>query len=394
MTDAVAPGALAGIRVVELATLYAAPLIGAMLADLGADVAKIEPPTGDPMRTMGVMRDGHSLVWAYVGRNKRSVVLDARDPTDRATLHELIDEADVVVANQPQDVLARWQCTYDELAVRNPGLVMVEMNGYGHTGPNGGLPANGTMSEAFGGAASMIGEAGGPPMLPSLPLGDTLAAWHGVMGVLAALLARATREGRGQRVEVAMYEPVLALLATATVGWRPGEPPPLRNGSRVEGAIPRNCYRTADDRYVIISGPTDAQVARILDLLGRTTDDDRAKFAHAEARMANGDELDALVAAWVRAHVLADVIAAMDVARIPVSPANDLAMVHAHPQVQHRQSLRIVDDPIAGPVTMPGPLPSLLATPGTIRHTGPALGAHTAEVLAAWRGATPAAGSR
>lgn len=384
MVDQHPPGALVGVRVVELATLYAAPLVGSILGDLGADVAKIEPPEGDPMRTMGVARDGHSLVWAYVGRNKRSVVLDLRLEKDRDTVHALLAKTDIVIANQPPSILARWGCTYDELADRNPGIVMIEMTGYGVEGPFGGLPANGTMAEAFGGAASMIGTADGPPMLPSLPLGDTLAAWQGAMGALAALHARHARDGVGQRVEVAMYEPVLALLATAAVGWRPGDPPPHRNGSRIEGAVPRNCYRTADDHHVVISGPTDAQVERILGIIGRTGPDDFARFGRANDRMVNADDLDALVADWVRAHELVDVVSAMSDARVPISPANDLEMIYAHPQVRHRQSVRTVHDPDAGDITMPAPLPSLLATPPTIRTTGPALGAHTAEVLGSW----------
>jgi crotonobetainyl-CoA:carnitine CoA-transferase CaiB-like acyl-CoA transferase len=382
----VADGALAHLRVLELATLYAAPLIGAILGDLGADVVKVEPPEGDPMRTMGVSRAGRSLVWAYVGRNKRSVVLDVRKPADLADLHALVDAAEVVICNQPPTILARWQCTYDDIAARNPRAVVVEMSGYGVDGPFGGLPANGTMSEAFGGAASMIGEPDGPPMLPSLPLGDTLAAWQGALGVLAACYARDARGGTGQRVEVAMYEPILALLATEAVAWSPGDPAPVRNGSRVRGAIPRNCYRTADDRYVVISGPTDAQVARILQLIGRTSPDDLTRFARSEQRLEHGDELDALVAAWVRANTADDVVASMDAIRIPVSDANDLAAIYVHPQVQHRGSLSRVHDPDLGDVTMPAPLPSLLGTPPRIRSTGPALGAHTGDVMHDWLG--------
>ena len=379
-------GALRGLRVIELATLYAAPLVGAILADLGADVVKIEPPSGDPMRAMGASRDGHSVVWPYVGRNKRSVVVDFRTAAGLSRLHALINAADVVISNQPQEVLARWQCTYDEIAVRNPQAVVLEMSGYGTEGPLGGLPGNGTMAEAFGGAASMIGQPDGPPMLPSIPLGDTLAGWHGVLGILAACYSRDARGGTGQRVEVAMYEPILALLATVTVAWQPGEAPPLRNGSRVEGAIPRNCYRTADDRYLVISGPTDAQVARILTLIGRTSDTDLARFGRAEERMANGDELDALVATWARATKADEILAALDQARVPVSEANDLAAIYAHPQVQHRQSLLRVHDDTVGDVTMPAPLPSLRGTPARIRHSAPPLGAHTDEVAAEWLG--------
>ncbi|MCB0995795.1 MAG: CoA transferase [Acidimicrobiales bacterium] len=382
----VANGALDGLRVVELATLFAAPLIGTMLGDLGADVVKIEPPEGDPMRTMGASRDGHSLVWAYVARNKRSVVADFGSPDGLAAVHALIEVADVVIFNQPQTVLSKWRCTYDEISRHNPRAVVVEMSGYGHDGPFGGLPANGTMSEAFGAVASMIGEPDGPPTLPSFPLGDTTAAWQGVMGVLAACYARDARGGTGQLIDLAMYEPILALLATSAVAWNPGEPPPHRNGSRVHGGVPRNCYRTADDHHVVVSGPTDAQVSRILQLIGRSTPDDLARFGRSEQRLANADELDSLVAAWVSTQTADRVIAALTEARIPVSPANDLADVFAHPQVQHRQSLRRFHDPVVGDVTMPGPLPGLVATPPTIRTPAPPLGAHTAEVRRNWLG--------
>lgn len=384
MTERRAAGALDGVRVVELATLYAAPLIGAILGDLGADVVKIESPVGDPMRGMGAMRAGRSLGWAHVARNKRSVVLDPGAEEGRATLAQLLDRADVMVANQPPEVLARWGCSWEQLAARNPRIVVAEMSAYGSDGPFGGMPGNGSMSEAFGGIASMIGEADGAPMLPSVPLGDTLAAWQGALGVLAALYARDARGGHGQRVDLAMYEPVLALLATAALDWEVGAPAPHRNGSRVAGAVPRNCYVTADDRYVVISGPTDGQVARMLELLGRTTAAERARFGTAAARLVHGDELDALVAEWVRAHSADQVTAAMDDARIPISAVNDLADLADHPQVRYRSSIVRVEDPAVGSFTMPAPLPPLSVTPPAIRRSAPALGQHTDEVLGEW----------
>ena len=384
--DELGGGALAGVRVLELATLYSAPLIGAMLGDLGADVVKIETPAGDPMRTMGEMRDGHSLGWAHVGRNKRSVVLDLEAPGDRATMGRLVACADVLITNQPPDVLTRWGCAWPQVSVRNPRLVAVEMSAYGSDGPFGGIPGNGSISEAFGGAASMIGEPDGPPMLPSLPLGDTLAAWQGALGTVAALYARDANGGTGQRIDLAMYEPVLALLATASLGWSPDRPAPRRNGSRVDGAVPRNCYRTADDHYVVISGPTDPQVARILELLGRTGPTDRARFGSAPSRLVHGDELDGLVADWVRTHTATEVLGTMNALRIPHSPVNDLGDIAAHPQVHHRRSLVDVQDPTAGPFTMPAPLPPLGATPSRVRSAAPALGAHRDAVLAEWLG--------
>jgi crotonobetainyl-CoA:carnitine CoA-transferase CaiB-like acyl-CoA transferase len=379
-------GALAGIRVLELATLYSAPLIGAMLGDLGADVVKIETPTGDPMRQMGEMRGGRSLGWAHVGRNKRSVVLDLEGTGDRATMERLVARADVLITNQPRDVLTRWGCAWHQVSVHNPRLVAVEMSAYGSDGPLGGLPGNGSMSEAFGGVASMIGEFDGPPMLASVPLGDTLAAWQGAFGTVVALYARDASGGTGQRIDLAMYEPVLALLATASLGWRPDRPAPRRNGSRVDGAVPRNVYRTADDHYVVISGPTDQQVVRILELLGRAGPTDLARFGNAPSRVVHGDELDGLVADWVRAHTATEVTGAMDALRIPHSPVNDLGDIAAHPQVRHRHSLVDVHDPTAGPFTMPAPLPPLGATPSRVRSAAPALGADRDAVLAEWLG--------
>jgi formyl-CoA transferase len=301
-------------------------------------------------------------------------------------LSRLTAAADVIIVNQPQDVLERWRCTYDDIADRNPRAVVVEVSGFGSDGPLGGLPGNGTMAEAFGGAASMIGEADGPPMLPSLPLGDTLAAWSGVMGALAACYWRDARGGSGQRVEVAMYEPVLSLLATAAVAWEPGDPPPLRTGSRVPGGVPRNCYRTSDARHLVISGPTDTQVARILELIGHDTPEDRARFGRSENRLAHGDELDALVAQWVASNTAFDVIDALERARIPVSEANDLATIAEHPQVRHRNSLlRVVDEQL-GVITMPAPLPTMSTTTTHIATTGPDLGAHTDDVRREWLG--------
>ncbi len=235
---------LAGLRVLELATLYAAPQIGAMLGDLGADVVKIEPPGGDPMRRMGVIRDGVSRNWSWVARGKRSIVLDLDADADRATFADLVGAADVLVENLTPAVRTRWGCTYEELSARSARLVVVAVSCYGLTGPYADRPGAGTLAEAFGGLTGLTGEPDGPPMLASVPLGDTLTAFSGVIGALAAAWGRDHGDGHGRLVDVSMYEPVLQVLGGTIAAYDPDDPP-ARSGSRVRGGAPRNVYPTA-----------------------------------------------------------------------------------------------------------------------------------------------------
>ena len=331
------PAPLAGLRVLEVATLYAAPQVGAMLGDLGADVVKIEPPGGDPMRRMGIMRDGTSRTWAWVARHKRSVVLDLDAEEDRATFEALVRVADVLVENLPPSVRSRWGCDYEQLAALNPALVVVAVSCYGLTGPYADRPGAGTLAEAFGGLADLTGEPDGPPMLASVPLGDTLAAFSGVIGALAGSWA-SERGGRGRLVDVSMYEPILMVLGGTIVAYDPADPP-HRSGSRVRGGAPRNVYRTRDGAYLAVSGTTDPQVARLLVVLGRDTDVDRTRFGRAADRVQVADELDALVASFVAAHDRDDVLAGFLEARIPIAPVLDVAAVLADEHIRARSSL-------------------------------------------------------
>ena len=244
-------GALAGLRVLDLTTLLSAPQVAAMLADLGADAVKVEPPEGDPLRRIGAAREGHSLPWALVARGKRAVTLDLDHAEGRELFGRLVERADVLVENLPTALLARWGCDYPALARRNPRLVVVSVSCYGRSGPHADRPGAGSVAEAFAGLTHLTGEAGGPPLLTAVPIGDTLAAVAGVVGALAACYARdagSRASGRGQHVDVSMYEPVLQLLATSLVAWDPRDPPPGRMGSRVAGGVPRNTYRARDGR--------------------------------------------------------------------------------------------------------------------------------------------------
>lgn len=382
--------ALEGLRVLDLAILFSAPQISATLGDLGADVVKLEPPArdgkagGDPMRQMGAQRDGKSLTWSLVSRNKRTVTCDPATPDGRTLLHRLVAAADVVVENLPAATLEKWGATPDELLAVNPDAIVVSVSCYGSTGPYAGRDGNGSLAEAFGGLTNLTGEPDGPPMLPSIALGDTLTAIAGVVGTLAACYHRDARGGRGQKVDVSMYEPVLQLLTGSIVGYEDGAPSPRRTGSRVPNGVPRNVYRTRDDAWLVVSGTTDNQVGRLLPILGLDTEHGLAKFAKVKDRVRNADELDRLVAEWIAAHDRDDVVETLLSARIPVAPVNTVADIVDDPHVQARGNIVTIDDPELGPVRMVAPLARLSSTPAEIRWSGPTLGAHTDEVLRDW----------
>ena len=385
-------GALAGLRVLDLTTLLSAPQVAAMLADFGAEVVKIEPPDGDPLRRIGAARAGRSLPWALVARGKRAVTLDLDREAGRALFARLVERADVLVENLPTPLLARWDCDYPSLAQRNPRLVVVSVSCYGRSGPHAERPGAGSVAEAFAGLTHLTGEAEGPPLLTAVPIGDTLAAVAGVVGALAACWSRDAgpqATGRGQHVDVSMFEPVLQLLATSLVAWDPREAPPARRGSRVAGGVPRNVYRAQDGRWLALSATTDAQVARVLRLVGRDTPEARERFGTSPARLAHADELDALVAGWVAGRDAGSALAACLEARLPAAAVHDLAEVVADPHVAARGSVVRVRDEALGELALVAPVPRLSATPGRIRSTGPALGAHNAEVYAEWLGIGP-----
>ena len=207
----------------DLATLFPAPMVAAMLGDLGADVVKVEAPGGDPLRVTGAMRGDRTLVWALADRNKRALSVDFDTAEGVALVQRLTAVADVVVLNQPPRVLERWGCTYDAIAARNPGAIVVLVTGFGADGPNADRPGNGTVLEAYAGLTHMTGEADGPPVLSSVPIGDYMGAFFGVSGVLAALYWRDARGGTGQLIDVSLYEAVLQFLGPAMVAWSPGD---------------------------------------------------------------------------------------------------------------------------------------------------------------------------
>jgi crotonobetainyl-CoA:carnitine CoA-transferase CaiB-like acyl-CoA transferase len=362
--------ALQGLRVVDLSTLLAAPQVSALLGDFGADVVKIEPPEGDPLRRLGVVRGGRSVPYSLASRNKRVAHADFTSGDGLEQVRRLTDAADVVVVNQPRKLLERWGLTYEQLSARNPRLVYVWVTCFGAAGPYADLPGNGSLAEAFGGLTHLTGEAEGPPMLPSSALGDPLVALSGLIGTLLACYARDVNGAPGQLVDVSMYEPVMTLLGLTLAAWDGLGDPPMRTGSRVAGGVPRNVYRTRDDRWLVLSGTTDGQVARVLSVIGLDTPEAHVRYGTSAARLAVADELDALVADWIRSQLRDDVVAIFRSERVPVSPVNDLADLVADPHVLARQSVLHVQDADLGEVNVAAPTPHLSATPGTIDALG------------------------
>jgi formyl-CoA transferase len=384
-------GALDGLRVLDIATLYSAPLLAAMLGDLGADVIKIEPPAGDGLRHLGVQSGGRSLTWAAVGRNKRSVALDLRETRGQELFHGLVERADVVVENLPERTLGRWRCRYDDLAAIKPDLIVVSVSCYGKSGPYADRAGNGSLAEAFGGLTNMTGEADGPPLLTSLPIGDVLAAIAGTVGALAACYARDAKGAGGQRVDVSMYEPVLQFLSNGVMQYvRTGEEA-RRAGSRIRGAVPRNTYRTRDGCWIALSAVTDRMVERLLGAMGRDPAAEAHRYGTTALRQQHEDELDADVAAWVASVDRDAALEELVAAQIPAGPVNSVADVVADPHVRARGSVVETRDPELGPLTLVGPLARLEGTPAEIRSTGPPLDAHTDEVLSSELGLGPEA---
>lgn len=375
-------GPLTGLRVLDVATLFAAPQVATMLGDLGADVVKVESPEGDPLRAMGHRRAGRSTAWELVGRNKRSIALDLdTDGPDRATFRALVAASDVLVENLTPALRERRACTYDALDAMNPSIVVVSVSCYGGTGPYASRPGAGTLAEAYAGLTHMTGEADGPPMLPSVAIGDTLTAFAGVMGALAACWARDARGRDGCLVDVSMFEPVLAIMASTIAAWYPSEPPPVRSGSRVAGGAPRNVYRTRDDRYVAVSGTTDAQVARVLAVIGRDDAAAHERFGRAADRLAVADELDDLVADWVSRTDRGDVVGSLLAARVPVTPVNDVRDLLDDPHLVARASLTTVGD--SPPLIVPAPLPWISGA-RRVPSPAPALDGDRDAILTEW----------
>jgi crotonobetainyl-CoA:carnitine CoA-transferase CaiB-like acyl-CoA transferase len=370
---------LAGLRVLELGAFIAGPFAGQLLGDLGADVIKIEPPgAGDIMRRYGVRVDGRSLWWPAIARNKRSVAIDLRDERGCELVGRIATNCDVVLENFKPGTIERFGLSYDALAAVNPGIIVVHVSGFGRTGPRASEPGFGSIGEAMGGIRHTTGDADRPPARTGISLGDSLAALFAVIGALTALQER-TRSGRGQEVDVAIYEAVLALMESTIADYELGDVVRARRGGVLNDVAPANAYPTADGRAVVIAGNADAVFTRLCEAMQRP--DLARDLATHEARAERQEWLDAEIAAWTAQFAADALIALLQVHDVPVGPINRAPELVDDPHIAAREMIVRLAAGFDGPVPMVGVVPKLLRTPGAIRHVGPALGAHTDEVL-------------
>jgi formyl-CoA transferase len=376
-------GPLDGIRVLELGQLIAGPFASRLLAEFGADVIKVEPPgTGDPLRKWRMLHEGTSVWWASQSRNKRSVTLDLRDPEGQAIARRLAAEADVMIENFRPGALEGWGLGWDTLHELNPKLVMLRVSGYGQTGPYRDLPGFGVIGEAMGGLRNLTGEPGRTPVRVGVSIGDSLAALHGVIGILLALRHRDQQGGAGQMIDVALYESVFNMMESLLPEYSVFGAVRQAAGSSLPGIAPSNAYRCRDGKFALIAGNGDSIFRRLMEVIERPDLAADPALAQNDGRVANVERLDAAIGAWTAQHSLDDVLARLNEARIPAGKIYDVADIATDPHYRARDMIldSTLDD--GTPVQLPGVLPKLNATPGTVRSRAPALGEHTDEVLA------------
>ncbi|MCC9194615.1 CoA transferase [Arthrobacter sp. zg-Y916] len=376
-------GPLAGVRVVEMGQLLAGPFCGQLLGDLGADVVKIEDPArGDPLRQWGrQLPEGISLWWSVVGRNKRSVTLNLRDPEGQELAKRLIAQADVVIENFRPGTMERWGLGFEELRRENPRLVMVRVSGFGQDGPYAQRAGYGAIGEAMGGLRYVVGDPSTPPSRVGISIGDTLAAMFAAIGALAALQERQS-SGQGQVVDSAIYEAVLGVMESLVPEWQVTGYQRERTGAVLPNVAPSNVYPTQDGQWLLIAANQDTVFARLAKAMDSPGLADDPRYATHGARGERQQELDDLIAGFTSGLDADELEKLLQEHGVPSGKIFRPADMFTDPQFAARKSITEVDHPTLGPVSMQNVFPRLSRTGGSIRWPGPELGAHTAEVLA------------
>ncbi|SFA56056.1 Crotonobetainyl-CoA:carnitine CoA-transferase CaiB [Rhodococcoides kroppenstedtii] len=375
-------GPLDGIRVLDVSTILAGPLVAQILGDFGADVVKIEHPTKpDGMRGHGLDKDGHPLWWTMVSRNKRGLTLNLGNPDGAEVFKRLVADVDVVVENFRPGTFERWGLGYDVLSAINPGLILLRVTGFGQTGPYSTRPAFGTLVESMSGFAHLTGEADGPPTLPAFGLADSLAGIAGSSAVSMALLHR-HKTGRGQEIDLDLLSPIMTAVGPGVIYADQLGIDQERTGNRSTNNAPRNLYRTKDGHWLAISTSANSIAERVLRLVGHPEVLDEPWFATGRQRAAHADLLDDYVGGWIGERTRDEVIAAFEDAGAAVAPVCKPSELLDDPQVTAIEMVTNVDDEDLGPVRMQNVMWRMGESPGSIRHTGRAHGADTDEILA------------
>jgi crotonobetainyl-CoA:carnitine CoA-transferase CaiB-like acyl-CoA transferase len=377
--DPAAAGPLAGVRVLDLSRLVAGNMLSLQLADFGADVIKVEPPTGDPLRDW---RDGgKELHWKTYARNKRSIVLNLRHSASKDALLRLVATADVLIENFRPGTLEEIGLGPDVLQAKNPGLVIVRVSGFGQTGPYAPLPGFGTLVEAMSGFAARTGFADREPVLPPLALADMIAGLYGAFAVVTALRVR-DRGGSGQVIDLSLLESMFSVLGPEAAIYRLTGVVKERVGSGSNTSAPRNVYRCADGDYVAVSGSTGAMARRIFEVIGRPDMIEDERFRTNAARVENRALVDEAVGAWFAGKPRDEALRLMREAHVTAGPVYTIADAAADPHFREREIIVEVDDAELGGVPMHNIVPRLSRTPGVLRRPAPRLGEHTDAILA------------
>jgi formyl-CoA transferase len=383
------PKPLAGVRVLELGQLIAGPFAGKFLAEFGAEVIKVEPPAtndqpgGDPLRQWRTLHQGTSLWWYVQNRNKKSVTVNLRMPEGQAIARRLAAASDVVIENFRPGTMEKWGLGYETLSRDNPGLVMLRLSGFGQTGPLRDQAGFGAIGESMGGLRYVTGFPDQPPVRPNLSIGDAIASLHGVIGVLMALRHRDSNGGRGQVVDVALYEAVFNMMEAMLPEFDMFGLVRERTGSNLTGIVPSNTYLTRDRQHVVIGANGDSIFKRLMKMIGRGDLADDPALADNAGRAKRADELDAVIGEWTGRHDAQEAVRLLNEVQVPNSKIYSIADIVRDPQYLAREMIREVSLPDGTSLKVPGIVPKLSETPGDIEWVGPKLGEHTDEVLAA-----------
>ena len=379
------PGALAGLRVVEMGQLIAGPFVGKTLGEFGADVIKIEPPgAGDPLRNWRLIQDGTSVWWQVQSRNKRSIALDLRSAEGQLIARQLVAQADVLIENFRPGTLEGWGMSYEELAQDNPGLIMLRISGYGQTGPYRDLPGFGSIGEAMGGLRHLTGEPGRVPVRCGISIGDTLAALHGTIGALTALYHRKVNGGKGQVIDVALHEAVFNVMESLIPEYSAFGVVREPAGSALPGIAPSNAYRCANG-VVLVAGNGDSIFKRLMLAIERADLANDSALSDNAGRVRRVEELDSAIEAWTHTRTVAEVLVVLGEAKVPVGRVYTARDISEDPHFRARNMILQQETRDGNVVEVPGIVPKLLGTPGTIRRSAPKVGDDTDEVLAELR---------
>ncbi|WP_342129812.1 CaiB/BaiF CoA transferase family protein [Hydrogenophaga sp. OTU3427] len=376
------PGALAGLRVVEMGQLIAGPFVGKTLGDFGAEVIKIEAPgAGDPLRNWRLIQDGTSVWWQVQSRNKQSIALDLRQRAGQDIARRLIAQADVLIENFRPGTLEGWGMDYDTLSRDNPGLVMLRISGYGQTGPYRDLPGFGAIGEAMGGLRHLTGEPGRVPVRCGISIGDTLAALHGTIGVLTALYHRKVNGGQGQVIDVALHEAVFNVMESLVPEYSAFGAVREPAGSALPGIAPSNAYR-CNDGVVLIAGNGDSIFRRLMGTIGREDLGNDPGLADNAGRVRRVQELDQAIETWTATRSVTEVLASLAQAKVPAGRVYTAQDIVEDPHYRARDMILKQTTRDGHEIEVPGIVPKLMGTPGGVRCAAPRLGEDTDAVLA------------